>query len=437
MEGAGMQLSGACARAVVLAALLGSASLGSTASGLAHPMDDTEGMGGPAETPTATAATSPPAPAPATSPPSATARSAPVGAVPLRPGDNAQAAVDAHPEGTAFVLTSGVHHGFSVKPRSGQSFHAEPGAVLDGGGRVASAFYAFRSPDDAPPNKVSIQGAGKTEPLVVRNYSSAPREQVGAIHCHVDTRPRLGLADGWTLQWLEVKDNWSTGIRACNNMMVRENSIHHNGQLGIGGSWAHAVVVEGNEIWANKTRPEVDPNWEAGGAKFALTNGLVVLNNYVHDNQATGLWTDIEAWNTNYEGNVVVNNAGAGIQHEISHAARIVSNTVVGNGWSYHEWLWGAGIVVAASDNVEVTGNLVRGNANGIAGIQQNRVNRSSVPYLLTDLWVHDNTIDASGGSGVVQDDNDRGVWSRNRFERNTYRNGSWFTWEGSFRPGE
>ena len=127
---------------------------------------------------------------------------------------------------------------------------------------------------------------------------------------------------------------------------------------------------------------------------------------------------------------MVYNNAGAGIYHEISHSALIRANTVVGNGRADNPWLWGAGILVAASDGVEVTGNVVRANGNGIAGIQQNRGSGLYGPHLLSNLWVHDNTVDASGGSGVVQDSGDGAAWARNnRFERNAFLNGSWFTW--------
>ena len=355
----------------------------------------------------------------------------------LRPGVDAQAVVNAHPEGATFVLAAGVHWGFSVKPRSGQTFMAEPGAVLDGQGRVGSAFYAFAHPADTPPNQVSIVGAAKSQRLVVRNYSTAPQNQVGAIHCQVDTRPSLGLADSWRVQWVELAANWSTGLRTCNRMVVRENYIHHNGQLGMGGL-GEGVVVVGNEIAFNKTRPEVDPEWEGGGAKWTRTYGLVVRDNYVHDNYGPGLWTDTDNLNTTYEANLVANNEREGIYHEISGAAVIRANTLVGNGRAHNVWLWGAGIVVAGSDHVEVVGNVLRDNVNGISGIQQARGSGRYGPHLVSHLWVHDNSIDRSGGSGVVQDNGDQGVWSRsNRFENNTYTNGSWFIWRDVARPHE
>lgn len=56
----------------------------------------------------------------------------PPAGVRITPGDNAQAIVDAHPEGTTFVFTSGVHPLVQVEPRDGDRFTGEPGAVLLG-----------------------------------------------------------------------------------------------------------------------------------------------------------------------------------------------------------------------------------------------------------------------------------------------------------------
>lgn len=47
-------------------------------------------------------------------------------------GEDLQDQIDAHPEGTSFLLASGVHRGQSVIPRDGQRFRGEPGAVMSG-----------------------------------------------------------------------------------------------------------------------------------------------------------------------------------------------------------------------------------------------------------------------------------------------------------------
>ena len=56
----------------------------------------------------------------------------PPAGVRISPGDNAQAVVDAHPEGTTFVFTAGEHQLVQVVPRDGDRFTGEEGAVLKG-----------------------------------------------------------------------------------------------------------------------------------------------------------------------------------------------------------------------------------------------------------------------------------------------------------------
>jgi len=116
------------------------------------------------------------------------------------------------------------------------------------------------------------------------------------------------------------------------------------------------------------------PGWEVVGSKFAFTSNLVVRGNLVHHNLGNGLWTDINNIHTLYENNVVRDNWGQGIFHEISYDAIIRNNTVRRNGFGRgRDWHYGAGIMVADSPNVEVYGNIVVNNFDGIIGIQQDR----------------------------------------------------------------
>jgi hypothetical protein len=62
----------------------------------------------------------------------------------VRPGDDLQAAADAHPEGTGFCLTVGVHRLASVVPRNGQRFRGEGGRTVLSGARRLQAARARR-----------------------------------------------------------------------------------------------------------------------------------------------------------------------------------------------------------------------------------------------------------------------------------------------------
>jgi hypothetical protein len=90
--------------------------------------------------------------------------------------------------------------------------------------------------------------------------------------------------------------------------------------------------------------------------------------------------------------------------------------------------LWGGGITVAASDHVEVYGNTLRANCNGITGIQQSRPDGD--PGLLEFFNVHDNSV--AGRAGVdhtgAAADNGADLSTRSiGFTHNTYANGMVF----------
>jgi parallel beta-helix repeat protein len=325
--------------------------------------------------------------------------------VTLSPGANIQAAVDQHAGGTTFYLKAGSYARQSITPKTGDSFIGEAGATLDGQNATTYAFQGSAS-------NVKIQR------LIIENYN--PPAQMGAVKAgdHSDDGTH-----GWVVADCEIRYNATAGIRLGHEMQVLRNKVHHNGQEGIVGVGDN-ILVEGNEIAFNNYKDEFNPGWEAGGTKFVKTNGLVVRNNYVHDNHGPGLWTDIDNINTLYEGNRVENNTQMGIFHEISYKAVIRNNTVRGNGSKMTSWLWGAGILVAASRDVEVYGNTVSGNANGITAVQQNRGSGAYGEHLVQNVYVHDNTVTMqSGRSGMAQDVGDNAIFNsrNNRFSHNTY----------------
>ncbi len=132
------------------------------------------------------------------------------------------------------------------------------------------------------------------------------------------------------------------------------------------------------------------PLWEAGGVKLTNTNNLVVRGNYSLSNDGMGLWTDENNINTLYKNNTTNDNTWMGIVHEISYRAVIRNNTVLRNSFGYPYWIAAAGILVAASSDVEVYGNYLDGSAGGIGGMQQNRGSGAYGPHLLQNLWVHE-----------------------------------------------
>src|SRR5262245_37285520 len=211
--------------------------------------------------------------------------------------------------------------------------------------------------------------------------------------------------------------------------------------MGLGG-YGNNILVQGNELAHNGFWSGIDPLWEAGGLKFAQTDGLTVRGNYSHDNNGSGIWSDIDSINTLVENNVVVHNTINGISYEISYNAIIRNNTLEGNGYGdTRGWGWGSEINVQNSSGVQVYGNKVdmTGGGNGIVLIQQNRGSGAYGTYTTTNNQIHDNIIvdhDGHGYIGGFSDYNTSGMlhggntWSNNQYYLSD--SGGRFQWGGS-----
>ena len=197
------------------------------------------------------------------------------------------------------------------------------------------------------------------------------------------------------------------------------------------------MLVEGTEISFNNTaRFRLD--WEGGGTKF-VGDDIVIRNNYSHDNYGTGLWFDVNSQNGLIEGNTVERNFRAGIFFEVSKGGVIRNNYTAYNGLDDPRgvwWLWSGGITVASSEDVEIYGNTLVNNANGITAIQQARGNFPwGDPRVVKNLFVHDNHVTMDRGhTGLAQDIGDNAIFTsrNNRFIGNVYVTGSgdFFEWD-------
>jgi len=412
---------------------------------------------------------------------------APPAAVLVTPGDDLAAFVDDAEPGTEFLLAAGLHRGSRITPKDGMVFSGQTGAILSGAlpldgftfdgthwrlavtvksdedrgscideapacglpqdlfmddvmlrqvvtvDRVEPGTWAWDGSsvvvaDDPTSRRVELSVTehaflGDADDVAIRDLvieKYATPAQLGAVQAQVPGDGERG--SGWTIEGVEIRFNHGAGLRTGDGTVVRNSFIHHNGQLGVAVSGGTDVLLEDTEIAWNNTAG-FSWGWEAGGMKATRTLRLVVRGVYSHDNHGPGLWTDIDARDTLYEDNVVADNFGPGIYHEISYDAVIRGNQVFSNGLGSRDWLFGAGILVAGSSNVEVHDNEVVDNGDGIAAIQQDRGAGDYGPHVVENLWVHDNTISMSEGhTGVVQDVGNNAVFERNnRFDRNTY----------------
>lgn len=271
--------------------------------------------------------------------------------------------------------------------------------------------------------------------LIIEKHAAPTQKAAVSLGTYLD--------NGWLITDCEVRWNHGDGINTGPNSIARNNFVHHNGNFGFTGSGPN-ILVENNEISYNNT-VGYNSFWGAGGSKWVYTDGLVVRGNKSHHNRGPGLWTDINNINTLYENNILEDNERAGIFHEISYSAVIKNNTLRrnGTGHDFPGWAAGAGIEVTSSSNVEVYGNTLEENWQGITGLDDHRGTGNHGPYELKNLNVHNNTVNyltsqgaGSGRTGVVDTEGVNGpalsALANNHFENNTYKlpaTGMYFVW--------
>lgn len=404
----------------------------------------------------------------------------------VRPSQKLRLAVAAGGQGTTFCIRKGLYRISDViVPERGQSFVGEPGAVVSGAKEITRAFersgrlwvasgQAQRNPetggecihgtacryandvflDDRPlrrvldlaevgpgrfyfdhdagkiwiaddPRRRRVEASVATRAFrgwFTAAYDVAIRGLVIEKFANEGQQGAIQATNGWVVEGNVVQLNHGVGIQG--GAVVRRNVVRRNGQLGIGLYGSTGDVVVGNEIAFNNWAG-YDPFWEAGGTKFARTTDLTVRGNHVHHNRGPGLWTDWDNLDVLYEGNTVELNAGPGILHEASYDAVIRRNVVRRNGFgaAFERAFDGAGIGVNTSRNVEIVGNTVSRNRQGIGIFSADRGSGRYGEHETRGVSVRGNTIVmvARGASGLASNDPADYSSHDNRFEGNRY----------------
>jgi parallel beta-helix repeat protein len=261
----------------------------------------------------------------------------------------------------------------------------------------------------------------------------------------------IEISDG-TVKNNEVRWNHTTGIGVARDGVIRDNYVHDNGKTGLGsagGAPRRNLLVESNQIAHNGWYAGYDPGWESGGGKWTTgVNNLRIRNNYIHANRGPGVWLDTNNIHVTIDGNRIEDNTDNGIAYEASYDAVISNNTIRRNGFrSGGPWMEGAGILNTSSANVEVYGNVVEGNYDGIGAEDRRRGIGPYGPREVINFYVHDNLIKTAGTTGVIETDGDKSFFTskNNRFVHNSYsiscqttapfawmdKDISWSTWTG------
>ncbi|HYE06135.1 MAG TPA: sigma-70 family RNA polymerase sigma factor [Planctomycetota bacterium] len=353
----------------------------------------------------------------------------PVGEVVIAVGDDLQAAVDAHPPGTRYRLLAGVHRLQQVRPKDGDVFQGDEGAIMSGARVIADAVpadghWVARAQDqqgqvhgralpgragavfaedclrdgrplrhvrdraalepgtflfdyDADTVHLADDPAGHVVEIGVARCAFAGsaqgvvlRDLVIEGYANPAQMGAIGDQEGvvrWTIERCVIRHNHGTGVAMRDGSRLLDCTVTGNGQQGVCGS-GDGLVVDGCRITGNN-HAGFDPGWEAGGAKFGACAGLLVRGTSITGNHGAGLITEGATRDTTIAGNHVVGNAREGIAHKQGRGALIAGNHVAGNGSQDNGWAWGAQILVRNSADVRVQGNRVVATDPGADGI--------------------------------------------------------------------
>ena len=253
--------------------------------------------------------------------------------------------VAVHPVGTVFVFASGLHRGFQIEPRAGDTYLGEPGAVLTGA-EVLTGFE-LRDGNWAVDGQASeLRGHGgcwELEDGTPYEWCAHPEQLFvdGEIWHQVDTRAELRLGMWFFDYALDrvyvgadpagrvIELSTTPPAFHCTAPDVRIAGLVIEGyevraQSGaVDGSGSNGWVVANNELRFNH------------GYGLCVGHGMQVLDNYVHHNGQLGIG--------GVGGDVLV--AGNEVAH--NHTANYAE------AWEVH------GTKFAVSRNLEFRDNLI------------------------------------------------------------------------------
>lgn len=253
--------------------------------------------------------------------------------------------------------------------------------------------------------------------LTIEHFASLP--QGGALQ----------VGRGWKVTANEVRWNHAVGIMVIegDGAQVSRNTVADNGQLGIGQYKSAGVRITANLVTRNNTDGFWIADWESGGIKSTRSSGEVSGNDIVA-NLGIGMWSDIAEYDRRITGNRIRDNAADGIRYEISYQAVIDQNVVENNGFGTGRGsggtLWdGGGINVNTSSDVQVRGNLVEANRNGISLQSRTRGSGPRGTYVLKNVVIEGNSVvmDDSASTGVVENKGSPTQSGAVTFRRNSY----------------
>jgi len=275
-----------------------------------------------------------------------------------------------------------------------------------------------------PANNVTVRG------LTVEKFATPI--MTGAVAGAYTGTGTTTAGANWIVEANEILLNHADGVRINYGWQVLNNYIHDNGNLGVGGGLTSTlpsdVVIQGNEI-SHNNYAHLNSNFGAGGIKVTITRGIVIRDNYVHDNIGNGIHMDTDHYNALLDHNTVADNTTGGIGFEISYSGTVRNNSLLRNGYIYPNgtnWLYGAQMISSVSQNIEAYCNTAELSAQGGTGmniIVQPR--QAGENQLSINNYFHHNTLIFDGNSGyqggAFAPISEEPLFVNNRFDYNDY----------------
>ena len=247
----------------------------------------------------------------------------------LTPGENLARVAENCPPSTTFIIKDGTH-------KLSRAVNASSGDIYKG-------VYSDGTRPQIDANGASMAfNVGDTKGVAIRGLSISGTK--GGEWCD----PECGGAikkDGWNLHVINVR-------------------LHHNLNQGIGNP-GPGFVLKNSEIDHNGSA-SFTKGGTSSAAGIKITRGPATFrNNNVHHNYWHGIWCDGFAESIVISGNVVHHNGKSGIRYETCRgpSSKITNNRVFGNGYLKNNIREGrGGIALVSAQDVEVAGNIVKGN---------------------------------------------------------------------------
>jgi hypothetical protein len=201
----------------------------------------------------------------------------------------------------------------------------------------------------------------------------------------------LNVTSPATLVGVRATGSSGGGISIDNtaDVTVSDCEFDNNIQQGYHVSGCQRITFLRCHIHHNNVARTIDPGWEAGGGKVAVSSDVTFDACESDHNGGPGIWADIDVRNWIVR-NCLVHDNERGIMFEISDGARIYGNTLAANGRANDGWCWSASILISSSKNAEVYGNVIHALGTGIAVLSQKR---GGTWDTVTGNYVHDNDI--------------------------------------------